>query len=106
MNWPWTSRARLDDALEQIAHLRAQVVTLTDALTRINRREVGLPEVPRPPKAAPEPIPDELERYIRGFDDPSARHRLRREALIRRTQGTPWDQITRDAMRPEDGANG
>jgi len=43
MNWPWTSRARLEDALEQVAHLRAEVNRLTDSLTRINRREVGLP---------------------------------------------------------------
>ena len=102
LRWPWTSRARLDDALEQVAHLRAECAKLTEAMTRIGRREVGLPETPRQPRPAPEPIPEELERYIRGFENRSVRANMRQEALLRRVQGTPWAEITRDAMKVEE----
>jgi len=101
LRWPWTSRARLDDAVEQIAHLRAEVNRLTDALTRINRREVGLPEVPRQPRPDIGEMPSELAKFIAGFENRSVRANMRQEAYLRRRQGAEWAEITRDAMKVE-----
>lgn len=100
--WPWTARGRLDDALEQVAHLRAQVDRLTDALTRIGRREVGLPEEPRQARAEMKPMPPELKSYIEGHANKGIRGMMMREAFRRHGKGETWEAIVADVIpRPE-----
>ena len=101
MRFPWTSRARLGDALDQVAHLRAECAKLTEAMTRIGRREVGLPEAPRGARVEIGEIPAELARYIAGFESRSIRGAMRSEAFRRRQQGTSWEEIVSDAMKRE-----
>ena len=98
IRWPWTSRARLEDALEQVAHLRAECAKLTEALTRIGRREVGLPEVPRGARVEIGEPPAKLARYIAGFENRSIRTAMWSEARQRRRQGTSWEEIESDVM--------
>ena len=91
--WPWTSRARLDDALAEVAHLRVEVAKLTDALTRICRREVGLPEVPRQLRPPLEPMPQELHEHYKRYGDQRLAKAERDVAYRAHAQGKPWAQI-------------
>lgn len=101
MRWPWTSVARLDDAQAQVAYLKSEVAKLSEALTRISRREAGLPETPREAKPPMDPMPDELRHYIEGFAGMSVRKQMRDVAFRRRAQGTPWKVILSDTMTEE-----
>ena len=102
MRWPWTSCSRLDDALDQVAHLRTEVTRLSDALTRISRREVGLPEVPREPRPALQPMPQELREYISGFASASVQKAMRDTAYRQHAAGKPWADIIGSAMTEEE----
>jgi hypothetical protein len=112
MIWPWVSRARFDDAAEQVRarlsdamgqveHLRAEVDRLTDALVRIGRSEAGLSEEPRQPRPAPEPMPDELVKYIAAFGNRTVRREMTAVAWRRHVRGTPWATIVAEVMAEE-----
>ena len=102
MKWPWTSRARLDDAMGQIAHLREENAKLVDNLTRIGRREVGLPEVPREPRPPMEPMPPELAAYIADFANASVRKTMRDTALRKHAAGKTWAAIIAETTTEEE----
>ena len=103
IRWPWTSRARLDDALEQVAFLRAENAQLTDTVTRMVRLEHGTTEMPRPPRAAPEQMPRELFEHIKGYGNRSIQKAMLEQAYRRRAAGESWDVIQADAMKhPEE----
>ena len=98
MTWPWVSRRALDLALEERDRLRAQVDRLTDHLTRIERRQAGLPETPRKERPAPEAMPRELLRYIRGHASGPMRREMIRVARTRHLAGEDWQSIQDDVM--------
>lgn len=93
MNWPWVSSARLDDALGQVAFLRAENTKLTDSLTRISRREVGLPEVPRAARPPTEPIPRDILEHCNSYASSSVCKLQRDTALRCHAQGESWESI-------------
>ena len=102
MKWPWTSIARLDDAMQQVAFLREANTKLTESLTRISRREVGLPEVPREARPPLEPMPPELAGYISEFANASVRKTMRDTALRQHAAGKSWAAIVADTMAEEE----
>ena len=97
MNTPWVSRLAYDAVCSERDSLRAQVTSLTDALTRIQRVEHGLPEVPRTPREPLEPMPKSLREYIEAFSTPSIKKAMRDNAYRKRLQGVPWQEIEEDA---------
>lgn len=108
MSWPWVSRRAYDlladerdRALQMCDAIRMSHERLTEHMKRIDRVEHGLSEQPRTPKAVPDPMPDELKKYIDGYDNSSVRAELRREATNRYRGGTPWDVIRREIMQSE-----
>lgn len=101
MKWPLVSREAYEAACSERDWLRSQTGRLLEQLTRIGRREVGLPEVPRGARVEIGEIPAELARYIAGFESRSIRGAMRSEAFRRRQQGTSWEEIVSDAMKRE-----
>lgn len=101
MRWPWIARARLDDAIGQIVHLRAEVDKLTDNLVRISRREAGLSETPRDPRPALKPMPPDLADYIRGFASSSVQKTMRDTAYRQHAAGKTWGEIVANTMIEE-----
>ena len=111
MRWPWMSVARLEDAREQVQYLRGELdgalltnAKLVDQMTRISRREAGLPEVPREPRPieATEPMPRPLREHILRFSSQAVQRSLREQALKKHSEGLSWDDISKLVMREGD----
>jgi hypothetical protein len=109
MNWPWTSRARLDNALGQVDYLREQLsrasleyAAVVAQLTRIGRREAGMPEVPREARPAMEPMPSDLRQYISGYANANVRREMMSAAYRQHAAGKPWSEIASKAMTPRE----
>jgi hypothetical protein len=117
MRWPWTSRARLDDALAlverareemrarladagaTIASLGEQNARLIDSLTRVTRASNGLAEVPHEPRKPAEEIPVELVKIVSGFGNEALRKRIYQVALSRHARGESWQVIIAEAKK-------
>jgi hypothetical protein len=124
MRWPWTSRARLDDVLTEVARLRedhlreaeehdrftdflreqllssqAAHTAAVEALTRVTRASNGLAEVPHEPRKPPEEIPAELVKIVSGFGNEALRKRIYQVALSRRARGESWQVIIAEAKK-------
>jgi hypothetical protein len=112
MRWPWVSvrvvdeaHARLEESKEQVAWLREQNAHLQDQIVRMQRREKGLPEVPREPRAPVGKMPDRLREYIEGFAGAPTRKQMRDAAFRRRVEnGESWESIERDVLSDEEEA--
>src|SRR5690606_20434089 len=92
------ARQQFDLLQQQVNFLRHQNEQLINQLTRIKRKEVGLPEVPRPPRERPKPMPRELIDYCNKFASENVR-RAEMEALERRHRdGESWDSIMADVF--------
>ena len=66
-----------------------------DHRRRVERREVGLPEVPREPKKKREPIPDDIRKMIEPFESLQVRRGLEEECYELHDGGVPWSEIQR-----------
>lgn len=102
MTWPLVSRRAYDEVRAERDYLRERNEALQDAILRLERRAVGLPETPRQPKPAPEPMPKVLWDYIAGFENPVSRRQMREVAHRRYLAGEPWDRIVEDTLPPEE----
>ena len=85
--------ARLDDAKEQIASLRAENEKLTDALVRLQRFERGMTETPRKPRKELLPMPEELKEYLSGIGSASIQREITSRAYKRHGGGEDWESI-------------
>jgi hypothetical protein len=100
LRWPWTSVARLDDMRADRDQWKALAEKLSDQLVRMERRERGMPEVPKErPKL--EPMPDVLREYIAGFASPAVKKQMRDQCYRRHGGGEPWTDIVLDLMPTE-----
>lgn len=89
--------------IDERDRLREQNNNLTDAIVRMQRRERGMAEVPREPRAQPLPMPRELADHIAGYATPSIRKMLRDQAYKRHhVHGEPWDIIVTEMLAPEE----
>lgn len=92
MTWPWVSRLAYETIRDERDRLRTQNDTLVEHLTRVQRREAGMPELPRQRAEPPEPIPAEVTRLLDGFS-PEIKKQLELEARQARRNGKPWNSI-------------
>lgn len=111
MRWPWTSVARLDDLELRLAdmredrdYLRERNKELTESITRLQRFQTGMTEVPRPPRKEIEPMTDPLKEYIEGIATPSMRRDIRGRLLKRHAKGEPWASIEKEILKPPEGS--
>ena len=110
MRLPWVSIALLDRAdaeleraLAQIDRQQARIVILEEHNIRMDRKEHGLPEKPRPVKPRDtEPIPPEIREYLEAFDSMEVRANIEDDIAMARSQGTPWTEILRLVAISED----
>ncbi len=100
MKWPWVSRRAYDVVAEQCIRLEAQVDKLQDALTRMTRVQVGLPEQTKERKQL-EPMPQALEKHIMSYAGLNTRRMMRGAAYRRHARGEPWVDIMHDVMDEE-----
>ena len=100
LRWPWVSRGRLDDALDQIVWLRREIEELRDGQTRLERVKAGMSEEPRPPKREILPMPKDLMEYIAGMSSPSLRKNARDIAYRRNASGEAWGVIEASVLQP------
>jgi hypothetical protein len=108
MKWPWVSRLAFDTVVSEATYLREQLsqaalahAALEKNLVRISRSEAGLTEEPRQPREPIGPMPDELVKYIAGFDRRETRREMTSEAWRRRGRGIPWETIKAEVMAEE-----
>jgi hypothetical protein len=105
--WPWVSRRALDLALAEGERLRAQNDQLLAHVTRMDRVEHGLGEVPKGKRPDREPFPDDLLEYCNQFDNPVIRKQMRDDLLRQRAKGQTWDDLrARIFAPPEETADG
>ena len=98
MIWPWTSRARLEDARRENEWLRERVAFLEDRLDRRERAKLGLPEEPREQREHIGQMPSELIDHIRRYGSRELQKMQINEAKRRRLRGESWEQIMSDVM--------
>lgn len=103
MKLPWVSRLAYELVVEERDHLRAENQKLTDDLTRIHRREAGLPEEKPKPKKERKPMPKRIHDYIEGFWNESQRREMRRSYYRRHAKGESWESIAAEVVPEETG---
>ena len=102
MKWFWVSRRAYDLAIEERDRLRVQVDGVIDTLTRIQRAQMGMSEVPRQRKErVVEPMPPEVYEYIERTANPSLRSEQKRVVWRRHGTGESWDSILEDIQKQE-----
>ena len=102
MNWPWVARMAYDAVASERDHLRVDNAKLTDALTRISRKEAGMSETPRELRAPMEPMPRELVEHIRGYAGSNIQKAMRDQAYRRYAAGAKWSDIMADVIAEEE----
>lgn len=100
--WPWVSRRAYDLLLHDVERLEAQNDKLIDTITRQRRFEAGMAETPRPERKPLEPMPYELQEYIKGWASAATQKMQRSQAYRRHHRGEPWDEIMDDMMREDE----
>ena len=109
MNLPWVSRLAYDNMVSERDHLRIQLnqmaldrASVVAQLTRISRREAGLPETPKEPRVEIGPMPEALREYIAGFAGQSLQKQMRDVAYRQRAAGRSWDAIVAETIVEEE----
>ena len=105
MTWPLVSRRAFDLVVDERDRLRAQNDRLIEHQNRIERREAGLPEVPRE-KRPVQPMPRTLRRWIEGHGTPEIRRALMQEAHKRYAGGQSWESIEQEVTREPEQEDG
>lgn len=74
---------------------------LLDHVLRVQRREAGMPELPRAPVPEPEPfrVPPETEALIRGFESEAVQNAIRTQIRERHANGTPLSELHAELER-------
>ena len=102
MNWPWVPRLAYEGVVADRDRLLAQNKELLDHITRMDRVEHGMTEVPRQQRPPTEPIDKELLAFINSHGSPEIRNQMLEEALRRHHKhGVPYSEIKRDVMGDE-----
>lgn len=104
MRLPWVSRAAHDLALAEIDRLNTRLDGLLDHFKRVERREAGLPEVPRQEKPR-EPMPPDVYDMFRSLygDSSGATQGIQKRDMIQLFKETgSWDTV-RNVLQEEMG---
>ena len=89
----WVSRAAFDLVVSERDRLRKQNDELLDSVTRIRRKESGMPENHVRKRDLDEDLPPEVFRYIRGFDSEIMQANVEEDVRRARRTGTSWAEI-------------
>ena len=93
MQFPLVGRTAFNLLLDERDRLRGQNDELLGSLTRIRRKESGMPEEHARRRSIDEDIPPEVFRYISGFDSEIMQATIEEDVRRARTNGTPWKEI-------------
>ena len=93
MKWPLVSRRAYDLLLAECDRSRSMVDDLLEHVTRMDRTEHGLLELPYTKPDPPEPLPEALQDYVDGWQDCTVRRQVVRSILLARQDGKSWDAI-------------
>lgn len=103
MKWPWVSRLAFELVADERDRLRLQNDQLIDATQRLSRRQLGMPETPKPgtpmPPKEPPTIPAEIEEIISMFESEGVRVTLRQQCQARVIRGSTWEQLRTELLR-------
>ena len=89
----WVSRTAFKLVMDERDRLREQNDELMDSLTRIRRKESGMPETHVRQRALDEDLPPEVLQYIRGFDSEIMQANVEEDVRRARRTGTGWAEI-------------
>lgn len=105
MKWPWSgTRDNIVVVLEkqnerlhrQIRRQQDLIVQLQRHNMRMDRKDRGLAEEPRPQQPRDDdPAPPEVRDYLEAFDSPEMRANVEDDINMARSQGTPWSEIVK-----------
>jgi len=93
MKLPWVARSAFDLLLDERNRLRGQNDELLDSVTRVRRKEAGMPESSVRQRDVVEDLPPEVVRYIMGFESEIMQHGVEEDVRRARKNGTPWSEI-------------
>lgn len=93
MTWPLVSRRAFVVVSDERDRLRAQVDRLLDHVTRMDRVEHGLHELPQQASKAREPMPDSLRAEIEMVGTAANRKQLEDAAYKLHGRGFTWTSI-------------
>ena len=109
MNLPWVSRLAYENMVSERDHLRIQLnqmaldrASVVAQLTRISRREAGLPETPKEARKPMLPMPKELMEHCNAYGNTSMCKAQRDIAYRRNAQGESWEHIMADVIAEEE----
>lgn len=88
----WISTSVWEHVQAEVAFLRAELSRKHEHERRLERKELGLPEL-APERKEPDLPPIELVELIEGYADERTRSSLRAEVAQMRGQGQSWDVI-------------
>lgn len=94
---------RIEQAKDEIAWLREQNGDLIEQIIRIERREHQMPEITPEVRRGPkqmDPMPAELEKYIKSFRNPSLVRDMMRRAYRKHASGEAWLKIEAEVRNP------
>lgn len=108
MRWPWVSRLALELVSQQRDRLEAEnsvlakrVAELTDAITRMQRFNLGMPETPRKPAPPPEPMPEDIQALVMAAGDPRIRAMQIQAAYHYRERYGSWQRVRDELAKRE-----
>jgi len=93
MKWPWVSRRAFDMVTDERDRLRAQNESLIDALTRMQRFQMGMTEKPKENGRKMEPMPAPLKAHFDAIGNRSIRQHQMAEAYRRYAREGTWKGI-------------
>lgn len=118
----WISRANYEQAIDntfrdgqrsrdaEVASLTAMlresqetVRRLVEHRVRVERRRAGLPEIQPEKRPPPQPMSDELRRYLDGWNNPAYRVMLENRAKGMLGQGMPSEDVLGTFQREQGG---
>ena len=93
MKWPWVSRVAFELVVDERDRLRKQNDEMLDSVTRVRRKEAGMPEDHARRRDLDEDLPPEVFRYIRGFENEIMQASVEEDVRRSRKAGTSWEEI-------------
>ena len=87
------SRLAYELLLDERDRLREREAELVDHLTRVRRKEAGMPELPREPAPKRVKMPTDIRDHILGFESSATRAQLQQEFILAVHDGMELDEI-------------
>jgi len=93
MRLPWVGRTAFNLLIDERDRLREQNDQLLDSVTRVKRKEAGMPESHVRKRDLDEDLPPEVFRFIRGCESEVMQAAVEEDVRRARKSGTSWAEI-------------